>query len=98
MNTSSTRLTGRVLYKNSTIPVAGAMFLLNGDTVRRGNTPLTSGIDGNFELILPLHQPCRLQVFKPGHVFEGDGILQVPEYQHTPKQDLEYGTSYLGSS
>lgn len=79
MNTSSTRLTGRVLYKNSTIPVAGAMFLLNGDTVRRGNTPLTSGIDGNFELILPLHQPCRLQVFKPGHVFEGDGILRVED-------------------
>lgn len=79
MNTSSTRLTGRVLYKNSTIPVAGAMFLLNGDTVRRGNTPLTSGIDGIFELILPLHQPCRLQVFKPGHVFEGDGILRVED-------------------
>ena len=43
VNTSSTRLSGRVLYKMSTIPVPGAMFLLNGDTVRRGNTPLTTG-------------------------------------------------------
>ena len=79
MNTSSTRLTGRVLYKNSTIPVSGAMFLLNGDTVKRSGTPLTTGIDGNFELILPLRQPCRLQVFKPGHTFEGDGILRVED-------------------
>lgn len=77
VNTSTTRLTGRVLYKNTTIPVSGAMFLLNGDTVRRGNVPLASGIDGNFELVLPLHQPCRLQVFKPGHTFEGEGILRV---------------------
>ncbi len=77
VNTSSTRLTGRVLYKMSTIPVAGAMFLLNGDTVRRGTVPLTTGPDGNFNLVLPLNQPCRLQVFKPGHTFEGDGILRV---------------------
>ncbi|MBQ7647563.1 MAG: hypothetical protein IJS92_00600 [Paludibacteraceae bacterium] len=76
-NTSSARLTGRVLYKNSTIPVAGAMFLLNGDTVRRGDSPLTSGIDGNFELLVTKGQPCRLQVFKTGHQFEGDGILRV---------------------
>ena len=79
VNTSSTRLTGRVLYKNSTIPVAGAMFLLNGDTVRRGNDPLTSGIDGNFELLVTKGQPCRLQVFKTGHQFEGEGILHVEE-------------------
>ena len=77
VNTSTTRLTGRVLYKNSTIPVAGAVFLLNGDTVRRGNTPLTSAINGNFELVVPLSQPCRLQVIKDGHTFEGDGILRV---------------------
>lgn len=77
VNTSAVRLTGRVLYKNSTIPVPGAMFLLNGDTVRRGVNPLTSGIDGNFELLVPKSQPCRLQVFKTGHTFEGDGILHV---------------------
>lgn len=75
VNTSAVRMTGRVLYKQSTIPVAGAMFLLNGDTVRRGDDPLTSGIDGNFELLITKGQACKLQVFKQGHVFEGDGIL-----------------------
>ena len=77
VNTSSVRLTGRVLYKNSTIPVAGAMFLLNNDTIRRGNAPLTTAIDGTFEIIIPQRQPCKLQVFKTGHQFEGDGILRV---------------------
>ena len=79
VNTASTRLSGRVLYKLSTIPVPGAMFLLNGDTVRRDNVPVTTGTDGNFELVLPLSQPCKLQVFKPGHSFEGDGILHVEQ-------------------
>ena len=79
VNTAAVRMTGRVLYKNSTIPVAGAMFLLNGDTVRRGDNPLTSGIDGNFELVLTNSQPYTLRVFKPGHVFEGKGILHVEQ-------------------
>ena len=77
VNTSTVRLTGRVLYHNSTIPVAGAYFLLNGDTVRHGNAPLESAINGNFELTVPSGQPCRLQVVKKGHTFEGDGILHV---------------------
>ncbi len=79
VNTSTTRLTGRVLYKNTTIPVSGAMFLLNGDTVRRGNIPLTSATNGNFELVVPLNQTCRLQVIKAGHTFEGDGILRIDD-------------------
>lgn len=83
VNTSSTRLSGRVLYQLSTIPVPGAMFLLNGDTIRRDNVPVTTGTDGNFELVLPLSQPCKLQVFKPGHSFEGDGILHVEQGKDT---------------
>ncbi|MCQ2330556.1 MAG: hypothetical protein MJZ55_01040 [Paludibacteraceae bacterium] len=79
VNTSTARITGRVLYKNTTIPVSGAMFLLNGDTVRRGNAPLTSGVDGNFEMAVTKGQTYTLQVFKPGHKFEGNGILQVEE-------------------
>ena len=79
-NTATTRLSGRVLYKLSTIPVAGAMFKLNGDTVRRmSGVALTTGTDGNFEFEVTKGQPYVLQVFKPGHVFEGDGILHVEE-------------------
>ncbi len=77
INTTTVRLSGRVLYKGSTIPVAGAMFLLNGDTLRRSNAPLTTGVDGTFELVLTQGQPYRLQVFKDGHSFEGKGILRV---------------------
>ncbi len=79
VNTSTARITGRVLYKNTTIPVSGAMFLLNGDTVRRGNVPLTSGVDGNFEMAVTKRQAYTLQVFKPGHEFEGSGILKVDD-------------------
>ena len=77
INDDAVRLTGRVLFKGSTIPVAGAMFLLNGDTIKRSNAPLTTGVDGSFELILTKSQPYRLQVFKAHHTFEGNGILRI---------------------
>ena len=83
MNMSCARLSGRLLYKNTTVPVSGAMFLLNGDTIMRNGAPLQSGIDGNFEIIVPKHQPNKLQVFKTGHVFEGDGILRVENNEET---------------
>ena len=83
MNTNTTRLTGRALYENTTIPVAGAMFKLNGDTVRRGGAPLTTGTDGNFELTLTKNQPYTLQIFKPGHTFAQDGYFQKEEGKDT---------------
>ena len=79
VNTSSVRLTGRVLYNLSTIPVADAYFILNGDTIRRGNIIYRTGTDGNFELVIPMSMPCRLQVAKPGHTFKNDGWLFVTE-------------------
>jgi hypothetical protein len=83
MNTKTTRLTGRALYENTTIPVAGAMFKLNGDTIRRGGAPLTTGTDGNFELTLTKDQPYTLQIFKPGHTFAQDGFFQKEEGKDT---------------
>ena len=77
VNTSCARLTGRVLFNKSTIPVSGVCFILNGDTIRRGNAIYTSGTDGNFELTLPKSMPCRLQVAKAGHTFLNDGWLFV---------------------
>jgi len=83
MNTATVRLSGRALYKGSTIPVAGAMFLLSGDTVLRNGAPLTTGIDGNFELTLTQGQPYTLQICKTGHTFDGDGILRVEDGSET---------------
>ena len=83
VNTNSTRLTGRALYENTTIPVPGAMFRLNGDTVRRGGAPLMTGTDGNFELSLTKNQPYTLQIFKPSHTFAQDGYFQMEEGKDT---------------
>ena len=77
VNTSCTRLTGRVLYDLSSIPVAGACFLLNGDTIRRNGKVYLTGTDGNFELTVPKSMPCRLQVAKAGHTFKNGGWLFV---------------------
>ena len=83
INTSTVRLTGRALYKFSTIPVAGAMFTLNGDTVLRNGAPLQTATDGTFELTLNKNQAYTLRIFKPGHTFEGDGILRVEDGEET---------------
>ncbi len=77
VNTSSVRLSGRVLYSGSTIPVAGVSFILNGDTLRRNGGLLLSGIDGSFELTVSKSQMHRLQVAKQGHTFDNDGWLFV---------------------
>ena len=79
VNTNCVRLTGRVLYDMSTIPVADAYFLLNGDTIRRNGKAYLTGIDGSFELTVPKSMPCRLQVAKAGHTFKNDGWLFVTE-------------------
>lgn len=76
VNTLAYRLTGRALYKHSTIPVADALFILNGDTICRGGQPVRTGTDGSFELLVP-RQPVTLQIAKQNHTFEGDGILEV---------------------
>lgn len=83
VNTSCVRLTGRVLYDMSTIPVADAYFLLNGDTIRRNGKAYLTGIDGSFELTVPKSMPCRLQVAKAGHTFKNDGWLFVTENDTT---------------
>ena len=83
MNSATVRLSGRALYKGSTIPVSGALFLLNGDTIRRNGAPVTTGIDGTFELTLTTAQPYTLQIVKAGHTFEGEGILHVEQDKDT---------------
>ena len=76
VNTQAYRLTGRALYKHSTIPVADALFLLNGDTICRGGQPVRTATDGSFELLVP-RQPVTLQIAKQHHDFEGEGMLEI---------------------
>ena len=83
VNTSTVRLSGRVLYDFSTIPVAEACFVLNGATILRGNKVYRTGADGTFELIIPKSMPCRLQVAKEGHTFKNGGWLMVTDTDTT---------------
>lgn len=76
-NISSVRLTGRVLYENSSIPVRDANFLLNGNLVSQANSALKTDASGNFELRVPEGSAFTLQVIKAGHHFAGDGFIRI---------------------
>ena len=76
-NISSVRLTGRVLYENSSIPVRDANFLLNGNLVRLAGSAVKTDASGNFELRVPEGSAFTLQVVKAGHHFAGDGFIRI---------------------
>ena len=76
-NISAVRLTGRVLYENSSIPVRDANFLLNGNLVSQASSAVKSDASGNFELRVPEGSAFTLQVIKAGHHFAGDGFIRI---------------------
>lgn len=77
--TSVERFSGRVLFENSTVPVSGAMFRINGETVYGANNlPIKTDNNGNFEFYVPKHQ-VQVQVYKPGHHFADNGFVICKE-------------------
>lgn len=76
-NISAVRLTGRVLYENSSIPVRDANFLLNGSLVSLAGSAVKTDASGNFELRVPEGSAFTLQVIKAGHHFAGDGFIRI---------------------
>ena len=76
-NISSVRFSGRVLYKNSTVPARDVQFKLNGVTVKRGTLPYLTDASGNFEFRVPENTPFTIQAYKEGHTFEGDGWVRI---------------------
>ncbi len=77
VNTSSVRLTGRVLYQGTTIPVYGANFRINGKLVSYAGAPVSTAHDGTFQLTMPERAPVTLQVVMDGHTFANDGYLRI---------------------
>ena len=77
VNLAAVRLTGRVLYKGTTIPVYGANFKLNGNLVSYAGSPVSTAHDGTFQMTLPKSDPITLQVVMEDHTFEGDGFLRI---------------------
>ena len=76
-NISSVRFTGRVLYRNSSIPVRDASLLLNGNPVRNASGLVLTDVSGDFSLRVPQGSAFTLQAVKEGHGFEGDGFVRV---------------------
>ncbi len=76
-NTEAVRFTGRVLFRNSTIPVRGANFLINGIMVKDadGNAVETNA-SGNFSFDVP-KAPVTVRVVMPGHTFARNGFFVV---------------------
>ena len=74
-NISSVRLSGRMLYSKSSIPVRDANLLLDGVLIQRAGGPLKTDASGNFEIQVPENHPFTLQAVKEGHTFEGDGFV-----------------------
>ncbi len=66
---------GRVLYKNSTIPVADATFKVNGKYLYNSAGKLVkTDAYGNFSFMVPPHQ-VSVRVEKEGHQFDNDGYI-----------------------
>ena len=76
-NISAVRLTGRVLYENSSIPVRDANLMLNGNIVRLANSALKTDASGYFELQVPQRSGFTLQVVKEGHHFAEGGFVRI---------------------
>ena len=72
---SAIKVDGYVLYENSTIPVKGVMFKINGQTVTNGSGEIiTSNENGRFEFSVPTGSQ-KVQAVLNNHVFLNDGAL-----------------------
>ncbi|MCQ2234091.1 MAG: T9SS type A sorting domain-containing protein [Paludibacteraceae bacterium] len=65
---------GRVLYTNSTIPVRGAHFKINGEVLYVNGKIVETDNNGNFSFDLPKSQ-ISVQVVKEGHKFQNNGFI-----------------------
>lgn len=76
-NISAVRFSGRVLYKNSSVPVRDANILLNGKLVKLSGEIYKTDISGNFQINVPQNSAFSIQIVKEGHIFEGDGFVRI---------------------
>lgn len=76
-NISAVRFSGRVLYKNSSIPVRDANLLLNGVPVHMAGGVVNTDVSGNFSIFVPRNSAFTLRAVKEGHTFEGDGYVRI---------------------
>lgn len=71
---SSFRVSGRVLYSESTIPVEGVMFEIDGVRVSKDGQIVTSNSIGEFEISVPVGKH-KVRAVLNNHTFRNDGYL-----------------------
>lgn len=73
--TSVARFAGRVMYKDTTVPVRDASFKINGENVVSGNgAVIRTDQNGSFSFDVP-RIAMTFQVVKEGHVFQNNGYV-----------------------
>lgn len=65
---SSFRVRGKVYYAGTTVPVAGVMFAVDGNTCLRDGKIIETDVDGNYEIRVPIGFHS-VTASKTGHVF-----------------------------
>lgn len=72
------RFTGRVLYENTTVPVPGVAFEINGKRQKNveGNDIVTDS-QGEFSLTVPKNKDVKIRAVKEGHKFLNDGRFYI---------------------
>ena len=90
------RITGRVLYESSTVPVRDVTFKVYYGTDETGYTlkdasgqDIVTNQTGNFDFYVPKAN-IRIQAYKEGHTMKGEGYIknQNNEVQFVPSRDL----------
>ena len=91
------RITGRVLFENSTVPVRDVSFKvfygekdLTGHILKDASgEDIVTNQTGNFDFYVPKTN-IRIQAYKEGHTMKGEGYIknQNDEVQFVPSRDL----------
>lgn len=92
-NKTAVLVSGKVFYENSSIPVVGATFEVNGQAVISNGEFVQSSADGGFAISVPVGQQT-VRVVKANHTFLNNGRLvdsngQDLNYQQ-PQADVRF--------
>lgn len=69
---SSFKVTGKVMYENTTYPVDSCYFYVDGTICSKDGKPVMSGSDGSYEISVPIGNH-HIEVRRDGHVFCDNG-------------------------
>lgn len=73
-NKTAVKIEGCVFFENSSIPVVGATFEVNGQAVVSNGEFVKSAADGKFAFSVPVGQQT-VRVVKANHTFKNNGLL-----------------------